>query len=96
MWALSIPSASRRATASSRRRLPNLRQSLPDRRDHASREHLLHRVRAEFDELQGLKLTLPQARRLFGLPEDICLRVLNALVRDGLLWVGPDRLYARR
>ena len=76
--------------------LPGLRQSLPDRRNHASRDHLLHRIRAEFEELRGLKLTLPQARRLFTLREDVCLRVLNTLVRDGLLWVTPERLYARR
>jgi hypothetical protein len=76
--------------------LPGLRQSLPDRRNHASREALLRCVWAEFEEMQGLKLTLAQARRLFGLREDICVRVLNTLGRDGLLWVNAESVYARR
>ena len=77
-------------------RAPGLRRSLPDRRNHASREQLLHRVWAEFGELRGLKLTLAQARRLFGLREDICFRVLNTLIRDGLLRTTPDNLSAPR
>jgi hypothetical protein len=72
------------------------RRSPPDRRNHASRQQLLHRVRAEFDELRGLKLTLAQARRLFGLREDVCQRVLNTFVREGLLHAGAGYLYARR
>lgn len=72
-----------------------LRRSPPERRDHASREQLLHRVRAEFNELRGLKLTLAQARRLFALREDVCQRVLNTLMREGLLHVGAGGLYAR-
>jgi hypothetical protein len=81
---------------SPRTRLAGLRQSPPDRRNHASREALLRRVWAEFEEMQGLKLTFAQARRLFGLRDDICLRVLNTLLRDGLLWVNAESLYARR
>jgi hypothetical protein len=34
----------------------------------------------EFMEMPGLRLTVPQAQRLFGLAEDTCVRVLNALV----------------
>jgi hypothetical protein len=77
-------------------RPPGLRRSLADRRNHASREQLLHRVRAEFEELRGLTLTLAQARRLFGLREDICFRVLDTLIRDGLLRRAEDNFYARR
>ena len=77
-------------------RLTGWRPSLPDRRNHASREELLRRVRTEFEELEGLKLTLAQAQRLFGLREDACVRVLNTLVREGLLCVQPDELYMRR
>jgi hypothetical protein len=76
--------------------LPVLRQALPDRRNHASREALLRRVRAEFDEMQGLTLTFAQARRLFGLRDDICVRALNTLLRDGVLWVNSESVYARR
>jgi hypothetical protein len=71
------------------------RRSPSDRRNHASRQQLLHRVRAEFDELRGLNLTFAQAQRLFGLREDVCRRVLNALMCEGLLRVGADDLYVR-
>jgi hypothetical protein len=77
-------------------RLPALRQSLPERRNHASREALLRRVRAEFDEMPGLTLTFAQTRRLFGLRDDICVRMLNTLLRDGVLWVRSEGVYARR
>ena len=75
---------------------PDRRQSLPERRNDASREQLLHRVRAEFEELRGLRLTLAQARRLLGVREDVCVRILNTLIRDGLLRITPEHLYARR
>ncbi len=73
-----------------------IQQSLPDRRNQTSREQLLGRVRAEYEELRGLNLTFAQARRLFGLREDVCLRVLTKLMRDGLLRVTPEHLYVRR
>jgi hypothetical protein len=43
------------------------------------------RIRAEFGEMPGLKLTLPQAARLFNLERARCERVLGALVDDGAL-----------
>lgn len=75
---------------------PAFQHALPDRRNHAGREQLLCRVRAEFEELGGLKLTLPQAQRLFDLREDICRRVLDTLVEAGLLCTTADSLYVRR
>ena len=51
-----------------------------DRRDRASRVALVGRVRTEYDELPRLRLTEPQARRVFNLRADICARVLAALV----------------
>ena len=62
----------------------------PDRRNEASRQRLLGRVRSEFLEMRGLTLTFAQARRLFNLREDICTRVLGALVTDGVLRRRPD------
>jgi hypothetical protein len=56
-----------------------------ERRHLASREALLRRVTVEYDEMPGLRLSLPQAQRLFGLRPDICTRVLNARVAAGLL-----------
>ena len=46
---------------------------------------LLTRVRAEFQEMPGLKLTLPQAAWLFNLERARCERVLGALVGGGAL-----------
>ena len=43
------------------------------------------RVRAEFREMPGLKLTLPQAARLFNLERARCERVMGALVDGGAL-----------
>jgi DNA-binding IclR family transcriptional regulator len=56
---------------------------------------ILARVRGEFREMPGLTLTLPQAARLFGVPESGCQRVLEQLVTDGLLRRRPDGRYTR-
>lgn len=41
---------------------------------------LLHRVRAEFLEMPGLRLTPEQAARLWSLEPAVCLFVIDALV----------------
>ena len=64
-----------------------------ERRNARSREDLLCRVRAEFDELPCLRLTRGQAQRLFGLRRDICERVLASLVAEDALTLGPDARY---
>ena len=46
---------------------------------------LLQRVRAEFNEMPGLRLTPAQAGRLLGLDASSCQRVLNALVGASFL-----------
>jgi hypothetical protein len=43
-------------------------------------EEALRRVQGEFMEMPGLRLTEPQARRLWGLDEASCVLLLNALV----------------
>jgi hypothetical protein len=43
------------------------------------------RVHAEFKELQGLRLSLPQAARLFGLDRTTCQHVLDTLARKRVL-----------
>jgi hypothetical protein len=68
----------------------------PDRRDVDSRMRLTRRIRAEFAEMAGLRLTTGQSARLFGISETVAVRVLAALVRDGLLWRGPDGRYGVR
>jgi hypothetical protein len=60
-------------------------QAAHDRRDDAGREALLRRIRNEFEELPGMRLTCPQLQRLFGLRPDVCERVLAALMRDKFL-----------
>ena len=67
----------------------------PDRRDHASREQLLRRVRAEFSEMPCLRLTPAQARRLFGLRPDICDRVLDELVRERTIYKEGEQYRGR-
>lgn len=45
----------------------------------------IQRVRAEFEEMPGLRVTPEQARVLFGLPDTVLGRVLNRLSNDGFL-----------
>ena len=50
-------------------------------------EIIARRIRAEFREMPGLRLTPAQARRLWGLEVEMCHRVIEALVAsDFLRW----------
>jgi hypothetical protein len=55
------------------------------RRDPVDRLALARRIRAEYEEMPGLNLTLRQAALLFGLQEDICAQVLRALIDERVL-----------
>jgi hypothetical protein len=55
----------------------------------------LDRVRGEYLEMPGLRLTLAQAVRFWSLDSDTCSRVLDALVKARFLVVTSDGLYAR-
>jgi hypothetical protein len=46
---------------------------------------LLQRVRDEYREMPELKLTKPQATRLFGVAPSVCAAALRALVRENFL-----------
>ena len=46
---------------------------------------VLYRIRSEFAEMPGLKLTVPQASRLFQLEMVRCQQVLTSLVDTGQL-----------
>jgi hypothetical protein len=46
---------------------------------------VVDRVRAEFEEMPGMTLTVPQASRLFGLEEALCRRVVDQLVAAAYL-----------
>jgi hypothetical protein len=56
----------------------------------------LHRVRGEFEEMPCLRLTLEQARTLFGLPDRVCEWVLRRLESDGFLGRTPQGEYVRQ
>lgn len=58
-------------------------------------EHLIHRVRAEFLEMPGLRLTVPQARRFWGLEEELCDAILSTLVEARFLRHTRDGAFAR-
>lgn len=56
---------------------------------------VIDRVRAEFVEMPGLELTLPQAVRLWNLGVDDCRNVLDALADAGFLKWTPRRTVVR-
>jgi len=67
-----------------------------ERRNRASRELLVRRVRNEFEEMPGLRLTFGQARLLFGLEPGCCVRILGVLAESGYLIRSKDGTYGRR
>jgi hypothetical protein len=54
------------------------------------------RVRGEFLEMPGMRLTFEQAWRLLGMEPALCERVLTALVIAEFLARTPDGAYIRR
>jgi hypothetical protein len=45
----------------------------------------LRLIQAEYREIPGLKLTKPQARRLWGLDDHVCDALLDALIASRFL-----------
>jgi hypothetical protein len=70
--------------------------SSTERRDTGTRWALMHRIWDEFDEMPGTSLTLPQAARLFGVPVEVCDRILVSLVKDGRLRRTQDGRFRLR
>lgn len=56
---------------------------------------LIDRVRAEFVEMPGLELTLPQAARLWNLTLDDSRRILDVLTTAGFLRWTASRTVVR-
>jgi hypothetical protein len=56
----------------------------------------VERVRGEFLEMPGLRLTVPQAARLWGLDVPSCEAVLAVLVRSSFLRWTPSGAVTRR
>jgi len=63
---------------------------------HTLTRGLLLRIRGEYLEMPGLRLTLPQAMRLFNLDALTCDVALRTLVEDGFLWQTPQDAFVRR
>ncbi|MGH9347744.1 MAG: hypothetical protein ACRD26_10815, partial [Vicinamibacterales bacterium] len=55
----------------------------------------MRRVRGEFEEMPCLRVSLAQARALFGLPDRVCEWVLSRLESDGFLGRTPNGDYVR-
>jgi hypothetical protein len=71
------------------RNLKTIESSVEAAVDHpdpiAVTRQLARLVRAEYMEMPGLSITLPQAQRLWGADERTCRRVLDALIARGIL-----------
>jgi hypothetical protein len=60
-----------------------------------STDDVLRRVKGEFLEMPGLRLTEPQARRLWGLDAASCGALLRALVETKFLFRTRDGAFMR-
>ena len=58
-------------------------------------DQLIARVHGEFMEMPGLRLTIEQSARLWGLDRSECESVLGALVDRNFLSVNADGMYRR-
>ena len=58
-------------------------------------QQALERIRAEYQEMPGMKLTLERAERLTGGDRTVCQQVLDALVNAKFLSLRGDRSYMR-
>jgi len=58
-------------------------------------DEVLRRVQGEFLEMPGLRLTEPQARRLWGLDAASCDALLGALVEAKFLFRTRDGAFMR-
>jgi hypothetical protein len=63
---------------------------------HSIPAELLNRIRAEYLEMPGLRVTPHQAQRLWGLDEQTCHDALTELVAAGFLMKTPTGQYSRR
>jgi hypothetical protein len=58
-------------------------------------DYVLQRVQGEFLEMPGLRLTEPQARRLWGLDAESCGALLGALIDAKFLFRTRDGAFMR-
>jgi hypothetical protein len=58
-----------------------------------SHDQILNRLRGEFREMPGMKLTLEQVQRLCGIEPPLCKLALETLVEAKFLRLGSDGAY---
>ncbi len=58
-------------------------------------EEALRRIKSEFVEMPGLRLTSAQAQRLWGLESEFCESILGALVDAKFLLRTGDGVFVR-
>jgi DNA-binding IclR family transcriptional regulator len=58
-------------------------------------QNTVERLRAEFLEMPGLRLTLTQIHRFCGLERSACSAALDTLVKERFLCANADGTYAR-
>ena len=63
--------------------------------DASARQWDLERIRVEYGEMPGLRLTCDQVARLCGLDPETCAQLLKALVDTRYLERREDGCYAR-
>ena len=56
---------------------------------------LVGRIRAEFLEMPGLRLTVAQASRLWGVDEGVCRHVIDVLIGSSFLRWTTGGMLAR-
>ena len=61
-----------------------------------SADNILCRIRAEYGEMPGLKLTAAQAQRMWGLDRASCDGLMTGLVTAGFLALTRDGAFVRR
>jgi hypothetical protein len=70
--------------------------TIPDNdRQVATLRDLTRRVQAEYAEMPGLSVTLPQAQRLLGIDRETCVVVIRTLVDRRFLRCTPQGRYVR-
>ena len=56
----------------------------------------VERLRTEYLELPGMRLTAPQVQRLAGVDQAVCRAALEVLVASQLIFEDGDGTYSRR
>ena len=61
----------------------------------ATNEDLVSRIRAEYLEMPGMRLTIHQVQRLCGIEQTLCKAALDSLVNAKFLCTKLDGTYGR-